>query len=245
MNGGTASTGRTARRRARAHATALLACLAALGLLAAGAHAATVTLKCAGKGARNKDSAGTVLCAASPSKGRTLAGVVRDDAGKPVAATLTVTYSSWTPVKTGGYVVRPRATRRIRAKANGAFSIKSKTATKESIRVETAGDADLGVSPGAFAQAEVSRQLVVKLRKLGGTSVRFTVKGTKHRPIKVWVLSETGYQLPGIKPRKIDRKGQATFHLPSSYRGMKLAYFVDAGVWGDLFWYVGRPTFKL
>jgi len=203
-----------------------------------------VTLKCAGKGARNKDSAGTVLCAASPSKGRTLAGVVRDDAGKPVAATLTVTYSSWIPVKSGGFSVRTRATRQIRAKANGTFTVKSKPAAKESIRVETAGDADLGVSAGAYAGADVSRRLVVKLKKLG-TTVRFTVKGTKHRPIQVYVLSDSGYQLPGIKPKKVNRKGQATFHLPSSYRGMRLAYYVDTGIYGDLFWYVGRPTFTL
>lgn len=235
----TGPTARTARR-----ATVLLACLAALGLLAASAQGATVRVRCAGKGGRNQDSAGTVLCAGS-TKGRTIAGVVRDDAGKPVAAKISVTFSSWTPVAGGlGYTIRPRETREIAAKADGTFSIKSNPATKESIRFDVVADAALGVTGGAFAQSDVSRQVTVKLEKLGGGSVRFTVKGTRVRPIKFYVLSETGYELPGLKPKKVDGKGQATFNL-SAQRGFRLTYYADAGVYNDLFWYAGRPVFKV
>jgi hypothetical protein len=237
------SRARTARRRA--YATALLACLTAFALLAASAsaQAATVRVRCAGKGGRNADSSGTVLCASS-TKGRTIAGVVRDDAGKPVAAKITVTFNSWTPAGNRTYTISPRATREISAKADGTFSITSNPATKESIRFDVVADAALGVSAGAFAQSDVSRQLTVKLAKLGGGVVRFTVKGTSVRPIRLSVLSDSGYPLPGLKPKKVDRKGQATFHLAAQH-GFKLTYYVDAGVYNDLFWDQGRPSFKV
>ena len=51
---------------------ALLACLATAALLArdgASAQAASVSLRCAGRGPRNRDSAGTVLCAGSAARG--------------------------------------------------------------------------------------------------------------------------------------------------------------------------------
>ncbi|HEV7772678.1 MAG TPA: hypothetical protein VGO48_05230 [Conexibacter sp.] len=226
---------------------ALLACVAALGLLAAsgvGAQASTVSLRCAGRGARNRDSAGTVLCAGS-TKGRTLAGIVKDDAGKPVAARLSVTYSSWDPSPGGGYAIRARATQVIAAKGDGTFTVKDNPATKESIRVDVVADAALGVSGGAFAQAEISRQLIVRIAKLGGGVVRFTVTGTRHRPLKVYVLDESGYPLSGIKPKNVDGRGQATFNL-SNVRGLRLTYYVDAGdVLGDLFWYQSRVPFKV
>lgn len=226
---------------------ALLACLAIAALLAAAgatAQASTVTLRCAGRGPRNRDSANTTLCAGS-TKGRTLAGVVKDDAGKPVAASLTVTYSRWDPAPGGGFYVRPRATKTITAKADGTFTIKDNPATKESIRVDVVADAALSVSGGAFAQAEISRQLVVRLAKLGGGVVRFTVTGTRHRPLKVYVLDSSGYPLSGIKPKNVDGRGQATFNL-SSVRGLRLTYYVDPGdVLGDLFWYQSRVPFKV
>jgi hypothetical protein len=75
--------------------------------------------------------------------------------------------------------------------------------------------------------------------------VRFTVTGTRHRPVKVYVLSDSGYELPGLKPKKIDGRGQATFNL-ARVRGQRLTYYVDAGdTLGDLFWYPGRPGFKV
>ncbi len=211
---------------------------------AATAGAATLTLKCAGKGPRNKDSAGTVLCAGSPSKGRTISGTVRNDAGQGVAAKLTLTYQSWTPVAGGtGYTIKTRTTRQIAAKGDGSFSFKSKTATKESIVVDLAPDATLGIAGAVRAQADVSRQLITTISKLGGGSVRLTVKGTKHRPLKLYVLDPSGYEIPGVKWKKADAKGQATFDL-GSRRG-QFSYYVDAGVYNDLFWYLGRPTFKL
>lgn len=238
---------RSPARPARAR-MARLACLATAALLAlagaSAAQAASVSLRCAGRGARNRDSAGTVLCASS-TKGRTLAGVVKDDAGNPVAARLTVTYSSWTPSPGGGYVVRARATKEIVADSYGGFSIKDNPATKESIRVDVVADASIGVSGGAFAQAEISRQLIVRLAKLGGGVVRFTVTGTRHRPLKVWVLDSSGYPVSSVKPKGVNGRGQATFNLSSVPRGYRLTYYVDAGdVYGDLFWYQSRVPFK-
>lgn len=206
------------------------------------AGAAALTLKCAGKGPRNKDSAGTVLCAGHPAKGRTISGTVRNDAGDPVAAKLTLTYQSWTPAGTG-YTIKPTSTRTIAAKGDGTFSFKSTTATKESIVVDLAPDAALGIAGAVRAQADVSRRLITTLAKLGGGSVRITVKGTKHRPLKVYVLDASGYEISGVRPRNADAKGRATFDL-GSRRG-QFTYFVDAGVYGDLFWYAGRPEFKL
>jgi hypothetical protein len=227
---------------------ALLAGASAAALLAAGsagAQAASVSLRCAGRGSRNSDSAGTVLCAGSPSKGRTLAGVVKDDAGNPVAARLTVTFSRWDPAPGGGFYVRPRATKEIVADSYGNFTVKDNPATKESIRVDVVADAALGVSGGVFAQAEISRKLVVRIAKLGGGVVRFTVSGTRARPIKVWVTDSSGYQVSGIKPKKINGRGQATFNLSSVPAGYRLSYFVDAGdSLNDLFWSQSRVPFR-
>jgi hypothetical protein len=226
---------------------AALACLTAGALAAvgaAGAQAASVSLRCAGKGPRNADSAGTVLCAGTPSKGRTLAGVVKDDAGRPVAARLTVTFSRWDPAPGGGFYVRPRATKTITAKSDGTFTVKDNPATKESIRVDVVADDALGIS-GASAFADISRKLIVRIAKLGGGVVRFTVTGTRARPIKVWVTDSSGYQVSGIKPKKIDGKGQATFNLSKIPSVLRLTYFIDAGdSLNDLFWYQSRVPFK-
>jgi hypothetical protein len=224
---------------------ALLASFVATVLLAGAAQAASVSLRCAGRGPRNRDSANTVLCAGSPAKGRTLAGVVKDDAGNPVAARLTVTFSRWDPAPGGGFYVRPRATKTITADSYGAFTVKDNPATKESITADVVADAALGVSGGAFAQAEISRKLIVRLAKLGGGVVRFTVTGTRARPIKVWVTDSSGYPVSGIKPKKIDGKGQATFNLSGVPAGYRLTYFVDAGdSLNDLFWYQSRVPFR-
>ncbi|HMJ02033.1 MAG TPA: hypothetical protein VK506_03775, partial [Conexibacter sp.] len=224
----------------------LLTCLAlAIALAAAAganADAATLRLRCAGRGPRNVDSAGTVLCAGSPSRGRSIAGVVRNDAGQPVAARLIVTYSRWIPAGTG-YTVRAHATRQLTANADGSFSFSDNPATRESITVDVVADAALGIAYGASAQAQISRKLNVSLAKLGGGTVRLTVKGTRVRPIKAWILSESGYELPGVRPKNVNGRGQATFNL-GSQRG-RFAYYVDAGVYDDLFWYLGRPPFRL
>lgn len=226
---------------------ALIACLATTALLAAfgaTAQASSVTLRCAGRGPRNRDSANTTLCASSP-KGRTIAGVVKDDVGKPVAARLTVTYSRWIPLGNSSFSVTAYATKEIAAKADGSFSFTSNPATKESIRVDVVADAALSVSGGFGAQAEVSRRLVVRIAKLGGGVVRFTVTGTRTRPLKVWVLDSSGYQLSGIKPKNVNGRGQATFDLHTLPAGYRLTYFVDAGdSLNDLFWYQSRVPFR-
>lgn len=211
--------------------------------LAASAGAAELKLKCAGKGKRNKDSAGTVLCAAEPGHKRTIAGTVRNDAGQPVAGKLTITYRSWVPAPNGvGYNIKPRSTREISAHADGSFSFSSNTKTKESISVDLAADTALGIAGGASAQADVSRRLVTKVKKLGGGRVKLTVKGTA-LPLKLYVLSEDGYPLSGVKAKKA-KHGSATFDL-GSLRG-KFSTYADAGdVYTDLFWGEQRPTFRL
>lgn len=229
---------------------ATAACLAAAALIAAGgatAQAASVSLRCAGRGPRNRDSANTVLCAGSPAKGRTLAGVVKDDAGKPVAAQVTVTVSRWDPAPSSGWYVRAFETKTIAAKADGTFAFKRNPATKESIRFDVVADAALGVSGGAVANAEISRQLGVGIAKLGGGVVRFTVTGTRVRPLKVWVLdASSGYPVPGGRAKKVDGRGQATFNLSGLPRGYRAAYYVDAGEkYDDLFWYHSRVPFRL
>lgn len=211
--------------------------------LAASAGAAELKLHCAGKGPRNKDSANTVLCAANPGHSRSVAGTVRNDAGQAVAGKLTVTYSSWTPAHGGGYTIKPRTTREIAANADGTFSVPSNPKTRESIRVDLAADPALGIAAGIFAQAEVSRRLVTTIKKLGGGSVKVTVKGTKIRPLKLYVLDASGYKLPGVRSKKANGEGSATFNL-GSRRG-QFSTYVDAGIYGDLFWYETRKSFRL
>jgi hypothetical protein len=230
-------------RRARAIALLAAAAMTLLAAFGAAAQASSVTLRCAGRGPRNRDSADTTLCAGS-TKGRTIAGVVKDDAGTPVAARLSVTYSRWIPTGDSSFSVTAYATKQIVAKADGSFSFTSNPATKESIRVDVVADEAVGVS-GASAQAEVSRRLVVRLAKLGGGVVRFTVTGTRHRPLKVYVLDSSGYPLSGIKPKRVDGGGQATFDLHTLPAGFRLTYFVDAGdSLNDLFWYQNRVPFR-
>ena len=205
---------------------------AALGLaLAAGAaQAAQIDLQCAGKGPRNEDSAGTALCAAVPGKARVVSGVLRNDAGKPVAGKVAVTFANWIPTAGGAFSITPESTRTIGATGNGQFSVPVKT------------DEKLGVTPFK-AQADVSRQLQTVLKKLGGGRVRLTVKGAGKNPLKLYVLDSSGYELPGVKPKKADKGGSAVFDLGG--RHGEFSYYVDAGVLGDLFWEGPCPTFKL
>src|SRR6476619_1754001 len=92
-----------------------LTCLALAGLATA-APAATLTLACYGKGQRNKDSSGTVLCA-SGAKGRSIVGTVKTHAGQPGAGKVTVTFSTGTPAAGGGFVVKKTGTKDISAGA--------------------------------------------------------------------------------------------------------------------------------
>lgn len=222
---------------------ATIASVAAFGLLllVALANASELKLKCGGKGPRNADSAGTVLCAAAPGKARVLTGTVRNDSGQPVAAKVLATLISWTPTGDGAFSLKPVSTQTIVAGANGVFSLPVKTATRFNVKFETVADAALGVSAAA-AEAQVSLQLITKLKKLGGGRVRITAKGTS-QPLKIYVLDSYGYELHGVKPKKPDKAGNATFDL-GAMRG-EFSYYVDAGVFNDLFWEGARPTFHL
>lgn len=87
------------KRRTRKTLTLALA-TAVVGLLAtaAGAQAATLTLKCSGKGPQNKaQEYETASCAVEKGKPRNIEGVLRNDKNQPVAGTLNVTFSAWEP----------------------------------------------------------------------------------------------------------------------------------------------------
>jgi hypothetical protein len=223
-------------------AAAIAAASLSLALLAASAQASEVAMKCEGKGPRNKDSAGTVLCAAEPGKARVLGGVLRNDAGKPVAGKLAVTFANWVPAGGGSFSIEPEAPQTIAANANGQFSIPVKTATKVTVYVEAVADAALGVSPFK-AQADVSRRLATSLAKLGSGKVKLTVKGAGATPLKLYILDSSGYALPGVKPKKASKAGSARFDLGAMHG--EFSYYVDAGPLGDLFWEDARATFKL
>jgi hypothetical protein len=226
----------------RAHGRALLSSVVLAGLLVSTADAATLKLACAGQGARNRDSSGTVLCAGGLA-GRTVDGTIRNDAGQPVAGKITVTFKSWTP-QGGGYVVRPTGTREITAQPNGQFHIHVNPATKQGLQFDLAADPALGIAAGQTAEAEVSRRITYAVAKLGGGLVRITVRGTSLRPLKLYVLDPGGYKIPGVGPRNVDRLGRATFNL-GSRRGT-FTMFADTGKYEDLFWFEGRrPTFRL
>lgn len=233
--------------RIRTVLLATVAALATLAFAASSAHAAaTLTLACAGKGAKNKDSANTVLCAADPGKQRSIKGTIRNDAGQPVAGKVSVTYSAWSVAPNGiGYNVKPTSTTEVTAGADGTFTISSNTKTRESIKVVLVADPALGITSAPFAQAEVQRRLGITAKKLGGGSVQISVKGTSIRPLKVSITDASGYYVPGVpKNKKVNAKGQATFNLGSRHGAF--GYYVDAGVYDDLFWPQNRNArFKL
>ena len=235
----------SSRRAVRLPALTALSSVALLLAISAPASAAELALKCAGPGPRSSDSSGEIHCAANPGKARAIAGTVRNDAGQPVAAKVTVTRSTWVVAPGGGYHVKPTNTTEIAAKADGTFTFATSPKGRETLRFDVAADPALGIAAGASAEAEVARRLVIKVAKLGGGLVRFTVAGTKLRPIKITITDTSGYAVSGLRPKKINRAGKATFNLGS--RMGRFSYYLDAGAYQDLFWYetVVRKTFKL
>jgi hypothetical protein len=227
---------RTARRALLALCAVALAAL----FLAAVAGAATVTLKCGGKGGRNESSDGTKICAALPGKARTLEGVLRDDQNKPVDGKLSVTFSEWIPQGDGSFSVEPYKTVTVSANAAGKFAIPVKTTSEVSVAVETVADEKKSISGGAVAGAAVQLELQTTVKKLGGGRVQVTVKGTK-QPLKIAITEEYGYEVSGGKLKKA-KNGVASFNLGAA-RGT-LEVYVEAGALSDLFWPV-RPSFKL
>jgi len=105
-----------------------------------------IKLACAGKGPRNKDSAGVVLCAAAPGKARTISGTIRDDSGKPVAAKIPVTFISWTPAGGGSFSLEPTSPRTISADAGGRFTLPVRVTARLNVKFEAVADEKLGVS---------------------------------------------------------------------------------------------------
>ena len=221
---------------------AVLMALAAVAILvlAAAASAAEIRLACAGKGPRNKDSAGTVLCAAAPGKARTISGTIRDDSGKPVAAKILVSFITWTPAGSGSFSLETTSTKTISANAGGRFSLPVKVRTRLNVKFEAVADEKLGVS-GGFAEAQVSRRLDVRLKKLNGGRLKFTVKGAN--PVKVYVLDSSGYEMSGVKPKRTNRAGVVIFNLGGLHG--EFSYYVDPGALGDLYWEDPRHTFRL
>lgn len=213
--------------------------LAGLLVLAAAASASTITLKCAGKGPHNRDSSGTVLCA-EPGKSRLVSGSLRNDANKPVRGEIAVTISKWIPSGEGWYTIKAGKTFTINANARGKFAYAVKTPTKVSVKFEAVADEASQVSAVA-AQADVSRQLLGTVKKLGMGRVKITIRGTTHR-LKIAIVDESGYEVPGGKLRAA-RGGSAIFSLGNQHG--KFSYYVDAGELGDLFWYGRNPSFRL
>lgn len=216
----------------------LLATAAVLALLAVGASAAqaaaSITLKCTAA-PRNEDSDGTKLCAANPGKAAKIAGVVRNDAGQPVAGKVSLAFSTWTPSPGGGYSIKLITTKEITADAAGQFTISSNPKGRDQIKATLVADPALGISTAPTAQADVQRRLVVKVAKLGGGVVQLTVKGTSIRPLKASITDPSGYYVPGIpKTKKVDAQGKVTFNLGSQTG--KFGYYIEAGVYSDLFW---------
>jgi hypothetical protein len=106
-------------------------------------------------------------------------------------------------------------------------------------------DPTLGITSDPSAQAEVQRQLGITVKKLVGGSVQITIKGTSIRPLKASITDSAGYYVPGVpKNKKVNAAGQATFNLGS--RHGTFGYYVDGGVYDDLFWPQNRKAhFKL
>jgi hypothetical protein len=214
----------------------------ALGLLvlAAGATAATVALRCGGPGKRIAAAESTpATCAAQPGVARTVEGVLRNDRSKPVAGKVAITYSNWLPQGEGTFDVTPYRTVEIRADAAGRFSIPVKTTSETTVYVEAMADEGLEVSP-VTTEANVQLQLSVKVKKLGGGRVRVTVKGTR-TPLEIAITEESGYEVSGGAARKA-RNGVAVFNLGNQHGTYGI--YVDAGELTGLFW-LETPSFKL
>lgn len=201
---------------------------------AASASASTISLKCGGKGARNQDSAETVLCAAKPGKARTIEGVVRDDANKPLAGPVTVTLSKWVPRGGDSYAIEKYQTLTVAANGAGKFAYAVKTDTKTSIAFEAAG---------ARAEAEVARELQVTVKKLGGGKVKVSAKGAGKAKIKMFLVDESGYEVPGTKGKYLGKSGTAVFDL-GRFHGT-FSWVFEAGIYTDLFWTNRGPTFRI
>lgn len=211
-------------------------------IVASAASASELKPKCGGKGPRNADSAGTVLCAAAPGKARIISGARPRRLRQAGRGEDPQHLHLLDPGRRRRIHLNPTSTKTIVANANGAFSLPVRTSTRLGVKFETIAAEKLGVS-GTLAEAQASRQLVVRLKKLGGGKIKISVKGASKGAIKVCVRDSFGCELNGVKPRRVNKGGVASFNL-GNLRG-EFSHHVDAGVYSGLCWEGARPTFKL
>lgn len=220
----------------------LLAAVAALLALAASAEAATLNLKCSGKGPQTKaQEYETAQCTVAAGQKRNIEGVLRNDKGKPVAGTLKVTFSRWIPQGDSSYSITPERTIEVKAAANGKFKVPNVTTkTEETVLIEALGDPASELS-AVTQEVDIQRYVTATAKPLGGGKVKVTVQGAA-LPFKVAITDESGYYVSGGSPRKASKAGTAIFDLHGA-RGTFNIY-VDAGELGDLYYFDLKP-FKL
>jgi hypothetical protein len=220
----------------------LLAAVAALLVLAAGAEAATLNLKCSGKGPQSKAAEySTAECTVAAGEKRNIEGVLHNDKNKAVAGTLKVTISKWIPQGGGSYSVTPEKEFEVKAAANGKFKVPNLT-TKTEVTVHIEAVADGGAELSAVAQeVNLRRYVTATAKKLGGGKVKVTVQGAE-LPFKIGITDESGYFVSGGAAVKASKAGTAVFNLHGG-RGTFNVY-ADFGELGDLYYFVAKP-FKL
>jgi len=222
---------------------ALALALGVVGLLltAGGAEAATLNLKCSGKGVQNKaQEYETAQCAVEAGKTRNIEGVLRNDKNKPVAGTLNVTFSNWEPQGNGAYDITPYKTVAVKAAANGKFTIpKVTTTTEETVFIEAVGDGESELST-VSQEVNIQRLVTAVVKTSGGGNAKVTIKGAA-APFKIGITEEEGYFVSGGAAKKASKAGVATFHLRSTYG--KVNVFFEAGELGDLYYFAGK-SFK-
>jgi hypothetical protein len=220
----------------------LLAAVLALMAFAASAEAATLTLKCSGKGPQSKAAEfSTAECTVAAGQKRNLEGVLRNDKNVPVAGTLKVTFKSWIPQGNGSFSITPEKTIEIKAAANGKFKVPNVTTkTEETVFIEAVGDPDSELSAVA-QEVNIQRYVTATAKKIGGGKVKVTVEGAA-LPFKVAITDESGYYVSGGSPRKASKAGAAVFDLHGQSGTFNI--YVDAGEVGDLY-YLDPKSFKL
>ena len=227
-------------KRRTPKATTLTLALAALGLLAlaTSAQAASLNLKCSGKGEQVKaQEYETAQCTVEGGKSRNIEGVLRNDKNKPVAGKLKVTISDWNLAPEGGaFDIEPTKTFEIKAAASGKFKVPVTTTTEETVYIEAIGDTELEVS-ALTQEVNIQRYVSATAKKLGGGRVQVTVKGVDG-PFKVQVEQE-GYPASGGAPRKANQAGVAVFDL--AHPNGEYGIYVEAGELTDLYYIDSHP----
>jgi hypothetical protein len=220
----------------------LLAAVVALLAFAASAQAATLTLKCSGKGPQSKaQEYSTAECTVAAGEKRNIEGVLRNDKNKPVAGTLKVTISKWIPQGDSSYAITPEKEFEVKAAANGKFKVPNLTTkTEETVYIEAVGDGDLELST-VTQEVNIQRYVTATAKVLGGGKVKVTVKGAE-LPFKIGITDEEGYFTSGGTARKANKAGTATFKLGNQHGKFNVS--LDAGELGDLYYFAGL-SFKV